>query len=73
MACIPSTHHHLDKASRGEGDAQGAADDSSSDSLPDLDSDSSLDLDSNSLSEKVIWMEWLSFSPPSLDYGGKLW
>lgn len=58
---MPLMHHQQDKVLGGEGGAQGAAEDSNSDSSLDLDSDSSL--------ERVIYMDLLSLLPPSSDWG----
>lgn len=56
-------HHLLVNASQGNGIVGGAEVDSDFDACPDPDLDPSL--------EEVIWMELLSLSPPSLDWGGR--
>lgn len=55
--------HWLDKEFKGEGGAQGAEDDSDPGSSPNLDSDPYL--------EDVIFIELLSLSPYSSNWGGQ--
>lgn len=63
MSRMPTTHHRLVRASGGDSDVYGAAEDSVSDSLSDPDSES------HSFLDRVIWMEVLLWLTPSSDWG----